>query len=120
VGWWIRRRELPRERLDGIGGRRDGRRGVDVLVADTVADVGRYLRAAIVGVRRRRRDRRDRPGRGSRLHHRRFRMHRVRARMVVLAFPQLAADKADRDHGPIAANHLSIFLVQSREFAYLR
>lgn len=124
VGWWIRGRELPRERLDGIGGRRDHSRSIDVFIANTVADIGRYsgrgggyLRAAIVGVCRRRRP--DRPGRGRRLHHRSFRVHRVRARLI-LAFPQLAADKADRNHGPVAANHLSIFLVQPREFTYLR
>lgn len=119
VGGWIRGRELPRERLDRIGGRRHRCRSIDVFIANTVVEIGRYsgcgyLGAAIVGVCRRRSNCRRR---GCCLHYRRFRVHRIRARMMILAFPQLAADKADRDHGSIAAYHLSyIFLVQPREF----
>lgn len=119
VGWRVRGRKLPRERLDRISGRRHRRRhGVDVvLVAGVVAEVGRHgggrgdLRAAAVGVgaadRRRRRRRR--------LHYRRLGVHRARARVMVLALPQLAADKADRDHGSIAADHFLALAVQLRE-----
>lgn len=127
VGWRVRGWELPRERLDRISGRRRHRRrprrhGVDmVLVAGVVAEVGRHgggrdLCAAAVGVgpadRRRRRRRR--------LHHGRLGVHRVRARVMVLALPQLAADKADRDHGSVAADHFLALAVQLRESADLR
>lgn len=61
-------------------------------------------------------DRRRR--RRRRLHHRRLGVNRARARVVILALPQLAADKADCDHGSVAANHFSALAVQLRESAY--
>lgn len=122
MGWRVRGRKLPRERLDRISGRRGRHRrrhGVDVVfIAGVVTEVGRHggggrgdLRAAAVGVgpanRRRRRRRR--------LHYRRLRVHRARARVVILALPQLAADKADRYHGSVAADHFLAFAIQLRE-----
>lgn len=117
VGGRVRGRELPRERIDRIGRRCHRRRGEYMLVADAVAEVGRYggrghLRAAAVRMRRRRPDRRERR---RRLHHRRLGVHR--ARVVVIALPQLAADKADRDHGPVAPDHFPALSVQPRKLA---
>lgn len=119
VGGRVRGRELPRERIDRIGRRCHRRRGKYMLVANAVAEVGRHggrghLRAAAVRMRRRRPDRRERR---CRLHHRRLGVHRTRARVVVIALPQLAADKANRDHGPVAPDHLPALLVQPRKLA---
>lgn len=121
VGGRVRGRELPRERIDWIGGRRHRRRKY-MLVANAVAEVGRHggrghLRAATVRMRRRCPERRERR---RRLHHRRFGVHRVHARVMVLALSQLAANKANRDHSSVAPNHLPALLVQPRELAYPR
>lgn len=122
VGGRVRGRELPRERIDWIGGWRHRRRGEYMLVANAVAEVGRHggrghLRAATVRMRRRCPDRRERR---CCLHHRRLGMHRTRARVMILALPQLAADKANRDHGPVAPDHFPALSVQPRKLACLR
>lgn len=124
VGGRVRGRELPRERIDRIGGRRHRSRGEYMLVANAVAEVGRHggrghLRAATIRMRP---DRwcPDRWERRCCLHHRRLGVHRTRARVMVLALPQLAANKANRDHGPIAPDHLPALSIQPRELACLR
>jgi len=40
--------------------------------------------------------------------------------MMILALPQLAADKADGNHSSVAADHFSKLPVQPREFACFR
>lgn len=93
-----------------------------MFVANIVDEIRRhggrgYLRAAAIGMRWRCPDRRERR---RRLHHRRLGMYRTCARMMILALPQFAADKADCDHGSVAANHFPKLPVQPREFARLR
>lgn len=118
VGGRVRGRELPRERIDRIGRWCHRRRGEYMILANAVAEVGRHggrghLRAAAVRMCHRGPNRRERR---CCLHHRRLRVHRTRARMVI-ALPQLAADKANCNHGPVAPDHFSALLVQPRKLA---
>jgi len=118
----VRGRELPRERIDWIGGRRHRRREY-MLIANAVAEVGRHggrghLRAAIVWCPERRRCPERRKRRRCLYHC--FGVHRVYAWMMVLALSQLAANKANRNHSSVAPNHLPALLVQPRELACLR
>lgn len=109
---WIRWRKLPCELFNG-----SVRRVHVVLFSWRVPQIRgrrrrRHLRAASLDRVRGRDDRRDR--RRRRLHDGWLGVHGVR---VVLPFPQLAADKANRDHRPVAPDHLSfVSQVQLREF----
>ena len=116
----IRWRKLPNELFGCCGGRgEDGIRFLGVIIhrdnsSGSRCHHGGLCAATFCGTSRRRDgccgD--DVVPRRRRLHDSWLRVHSIR---MILPLPQLTTDKANRNHGPVAPDHLLVLNVQPRE-----